>query len=613
MPSASYSAPQPYAWLPVTRHEMEKRGWKQADVIIVSGDAYVDHPAFGPSVIARVIEAQGLKVAIIPQPNWRDDLRDFRKLGPPRLFFGVTAGNMDSMVNHYTAAKRLRSDDAYTPGGIAGFRPDNASVVYSRILKKIYPDIPVVIGGVEASMRRFTYYDYWADKVKPSILIESGADLLIYGMAEKSVRLLIQKLNAGLTIFDVKDLLQSAYLAPAPTMIPDAQGWETIELPHHEKLLHDKVHFAKTFRVWEEELNKVNPARIIQQNNEGWLVINPPIHTLSEKELDEVYDLSFTRLPHPRYYKRGSIPAWEMIKHSITMHRGCFGACSFCAIAAHQGKFISSRSASSIEREAARISAMPGFKGHITDLGGPTANMYKMTAFDQKKCIKCKRPSCIYPSICKNLNTDHTPLVNIYRMIRSMPSVKKVSIGSGIRYDLFLDEKANEITASSHRKYFRELVVHHVSGRLKVAPEHTSSKVLKYMRKPSFSKFEELKKQFDTICLKNHLNQQLTPYFISSHPGSDQGDMEDLAAKTRSMGFKLEQVQDFTPSPGTLATTMFYTGLDPYTLEPVYVARNQQQKAAQRNAFFGKQAGNKTMKANYQDVKKVIAKRKGKP
>lgn len=612
MPTTSHSALPLSAWLPVTREEMEKRGWEQADVIIVSGDAYVDHPAFGPSVIARVVEAQGLRVAIIPQPNWRDDLRDFKKLGPPRLFFGVTAGNMDSMVNHYTAAKRLRSDDAYTPGGKAGFRPDNASVVYSRILKQLYPEIPVVLGGVEASMRRFTYYDYWADKVKPSILFESAADMLLYGMAEKSVRFLVDKINAGMKICEIRDLTQSAYTVHDRAMIPDVPDWETLELPHYEQLLHDKMLFAKTFRKWEEELNKVYPARIIQKNTEGWLVINPPVHTITEKELDEIYDLPYTRLPHPKYGKRGTIPAWEMIKHSITMHRGCFGGCSFCAIAAHQGKFVSSRSASSVEKEASKISAMPGFKGHITDLGGPTANMYKMKAVDLKKCMKCKRPSCIYPSICQNLNTDHTPLTEIYRKIRSMPAVKKVSIGSGIRYDLFLDEKANKIAAGSHRKYFRELVVHHVSGRLKVAPEHTSEKVLKYMRKPSFRKFEELKREFDTICMKNHLNQQLIPYFISSHPGSDQKDMEELAAKTRSMGFKLEQVQDFTPTPGTLATTMFYTGLDPYTLKPIFVARNQKQKAEQRDVFFWYQKSNKPMKTSYRVGKTMAGKRKGK-
>lgn len=612
MSSDPNTAPPLAAWLPITRDEILQRGWEQPDVIIVSGDAYVDHPAFGPAVIARVIEAQGLRVAVLPQPNWRDDLRDFKKLGLPRYFFGVSAGNMDSMVNHYTAAKRLRSDDAYTPGGKSGFRPDNASVVYTRILKKLFPDIPVVLGGVEASMRRFTYYDYWADQVKPSILFESGADLLIYGMAEKTVRLLIEKIKAGIPFSELKTLEQSSFIVPERAMIPELPVWNTIELPHHEALMKDKELFAKAFRIWEEESNKVYAARIIQQNAEGWLVINPPFHNITERELDEIYDLPFTRLPHPKYLKRGGIPAWEMIKHSITMHRGCFGGCSFCAIAAHQGKFISSRSTSSIEREAQKISEMHDFKGYITDLGGPTANMYKMTPVHPEKCLKCKRPSCIYPAVCNNLNTDHNPLIDIYKKIRSIRAVKKVTIGSGIRYDLFLDNKIKEAGTDSHKKYLRELVLHHVSGRLKVAPEHTSEKVLKYMRKPAFSKFEALKKEFDAICMKNHLNQQLIPYFISSHPGSEQQDMEELAAKTRNMGYRLEQVQDFTPTPGTLATTMYYTGLDPYTLKPLFVARNQKEKAAQRNAFFWYKQEQKTKGIFRRAAKSAGIKRKGK-
>jgi uncharacterized radical SAM protein YgiQ len=574
------------AWLPITRDEVEQRGWQQPDVIIVSGDAYVDHPAFGPAIIGRLIEAQGFRVAVLPQPNWRDDLRDFKKLGAPRLFFGITAGNMDSMVNHYTAAKRLRSDDAYTPGGKAGFRPDYASVVYTKILKILYPDIPVLLGGVEASMRRFTHYDYWSDQVKPSMLLETGAELLIYGMAEKSVGQLLERLVKGENFSQITNLEQAAYIVASKRMIPDVDGWETLELPAHEVLKHEKKLFAKTFRLWEENLNRTKPARIIQENNEGWLVINPSAPITTEKELDRIYALPYTRLPHPKYKKRGAIPAYEMIKHSITMHRGCFGGCSFCAIAAHQGKFISSRSETSILNEVDQLSKMPGFKGHITDLGGPTANMYRMTAIDFEKCKKCKRASCIFPNICANLNTDHNPLINIYRSVRARPAIKKVTIGSGIRYDLFMDQPEARAKAGGHSKYLRELVLHHVSGRLKVAPEHTSDKVLKYMRKPAFKKFEQLKREFDSICLKNNLPQQIVPYFISSHPGSQQEDMAGLAQKTRSMGFRLEQVQDFTPTPLTLATTMFYTGLDPYTMQKVHVARTQQEKATQHDSFF---------------------------
>lgn len=572
------------SWLPITREELDKRGWEQVDVIIVSGDAYIDHPAFGPAVIARLIEAQGYRVAILPQPNWRDDLRDFKKLGVPRLFFGVSAGNMDSMVNHYTAAKRLRSDDAYTPGGKAGFRPDYASVVYTRILKQLFPQVPIVLGGVEASMRRFTHYDYWEDKLKPSILFASGADLLIYGMAEKPVKQLLQRLKNGETFHEITDLEQSALMVPSKSLI--APSAETIELPSHEALTQDKALFAKISRLLEEEHNRVNPARIIQQNKEGWLVVNPPSEMSSTTELDEIYNLPFTRLPHPRYKKRGTIPAWEMIKFSITTHRGCFGGCTFCAIAAHQGKFISSRSEDSILKEAGQIAAMPDFKGHITDLGGPTANMYRMRAIDFDKCRKCKRPSCIYPSVCKNLDTDHKPLIALYRKVRSRPAIKKITVGSGIRYDLFLEHNPYQAREKGHHQYLKELVTQHVSGRLKVAPEHTSDKVLKYMRKPPFRQFEILKKEFESICAQQNLNQQIVPYFISSHPGSEPKDMADLAAKTRNMGFRLEQVQDFTPTPGTLATAMFYTGLDPYTLRPVPVARSQKEKAAQRDFFF---------------------------
>ncbi len=578
------SYPNPGAWLPITREELKKRGWDKVDVVLVSGDAYVDHPAFGTAVIGRVIEAEGLRVAVLPQPNWRDDLRDFKKLGKPRLFFGVTAGNMDSMVNHYTAAKRLRSDDAYTPGGKAGFRPDYASVVYCRILKNLYPDTPIVLGGVEASMRRFTHYDYWQDVVKPSILFESGADILLYGMAEKPLKTMLQRLQNGKSISRMTDLEQSAWISATKEQIPENKAFKTTELPSHGEMVRDKTVFAKAARILDIEHNIVNPSRIIQKNEQGWLVVNPP--AAIPDELDEIYSLPFTRLPHPKYKKRGNIPAWEMIKDSITTHRGCYGGCTFCAISAHQGKFISNRSEGSVIQEIEKITAMPDFKGHITDLGGPTANMYKMTAIDPEICKKCKRPSCIYPRICKNLNTDHKPLIELYRKARKIKGVKKVTIGSGIRYDMFMTSEGSESKQKSHKEYFEELVVHHVSGRLKVAPEHTSDKVLAYMRKPSFTLFEKLKRDFDRICRQQNLNQQIIPYFISSHPGSEEKDMAELAEKIRLIGIRPEQVQDFTPTPGTLATAMFYTELDPYTLKPVKVARSPEEKAAQKDFFF---------------------------
>ncbi|MGB4204357.1 MAG: YgiQ family radical SAM protein [Bacteroidales bacterium] len=578
--------PNPGAWLPITREELKKRGWDEVDVILVSGDAYVDHPSFGTAIIGRVIEAEGLRVAILPQPNWRDDLRDFKKLGKPRLFFGVTAGNMDSMVNHYTAAKRLRSDDAYTPGGKAGFRPDYASVVYCRILKNLYPDTPIVLGGVEASMRRFTHYDYWQDMVKPSILFESGADILLYGMAEKPLKTMLQRLRNGESISRMTDLEQSSWISPTKEQIPENKAYKTTELPSHDEMVRDKAVFAKVARTLDIEHSIVNPSRIIQENDQGWLVVNPPATIPVEQEMDKIYSLPFTRLPHPKYKKRGIIPAWEMIKDSITTHRGCYGGCTFCAISAHQGKFISNRSEGSVLQEIEKITAMPDFKGHITDLGGPTANMYQMTAIDFEICKKCNRPSCIYPRICKNLNTNHKPLIELYRKARKIKGVKKVTIGSGIRYDMFMTSEGSENKQKGHKEYFEELVVHHVSGRLKVAPEHTSDNVLSYMRKPSFALFENLKKDFDRICRQQNLNQQIIPYFISSHPGSEEKDMAELAEKIRLMGLRPEQVQDFTPTPGTLATAMFYTGLDPYSLKPVKVARSPEEKAAQKDFFF---------------------------
>ncbi|MFH0866757.1 MAG: YgiQ family radical SAM protein [Bacteroidota bacterium] len=569
------------AWHPISKKEMEDRGWTQPDIIIVSGDAYVDHPSFGHAVIARILEKDGFKVAILPQPNWRDDLRDFKKLGPPKLFFGVTAGCMESMINHYTANKRLRSDDAYTPGGKAGFRPDYASIAYCRIIKKLFPETPVILGGVEASLRRFTHYDYWSDSLKPSILVDSGADMLVYGMGEISIRKIAAKLSQGFHINEIKDIPQSAYLSKIKPDIPDA-----IELSSFEKCLKDKIAYAKNFTFIETESNSMLPRTLVQKHGEKWLVVNPPFHPMSTAELDESFDLPYTRLPHPRYESRGKIPAYEMIKFSLNIHRGCFGGCSFCTISAHQGKFVSSRSESSILKEVKSIIELKDFKGHITDLGGPSANMYRMFGKDISVCIPCKRYSCIYPSVCKNLEINHAPLINIYNKVSEIHGIKKVTIGSGIRYDLFQASDPATDKANHLSKYAEKLIRCHVSGRLKVAPEHTSEKVLKLMRKPSFEAFKKLNALFRKINCESQSQQQLIPYFISSHPGCTLVDMADLAAETKDMGFHLEQVQDFTPTPMTLSTVMYYSGIDPYTLKPVKVPFTLKEKLEQQKFFF---------------------------
>ncbi|MBN2663556.1 MAG: YgiQ family radical SAM protein [Bacteroidales bacterium] len=567
-------------WLPTTAKEVKERGWDELDIILFTGDAYVDHPAFGAAVIGRSLEAEGYKVAIVPQPNWQDDLRDFKKLGKPRLFFAVTSGNMDSMINHYTSNRRLRSDDAYSAGGKAGFRPDYATYVYSQNIKEIYPDIPVVIGGIEASLRRFTHYDYWQNKLKPSILAQSKADLLIYGNGEHAIIELANLLDKGVPFNSIKNLSQSAILSENYKINKE----ETIVLHSHEECLKDKKKFAENFKLIEIESNSMTPKIIVQQNRKKLLVVNPPVLSVLQKEIDKSFDLPYTRLPHPKYQKRGAIPAFEMIKFSINIHRGCFGGCSFCTISAHQGKFVLSRSEKSILKEAKKITQMPDFKGHISDLGGPSANMYMMQGVDIEKCKKCKRSSCIYPSVCSNLNTNHTPLIEIYKKVREHDKVKQVTIGSGIRYDLLFDE--NTEIRGDKLKYTQDLIKHHISGRLKVAPEHTSEKVLKIMRKPSFKLFHRFKKYFDGINNKTGLNQQLIPYFISSHPGSTDADMADLAIETKSLNFKLEQVQDLTPTPLTAAAVMFYTGFHPYTLEKIHVAKSKQEKLDQKMFFF---------------------------
>ncbi len=572
-------------WLPITRDEMKSRDWDEVDVVLISGDAYVDHPSFGQAVIGRIIEQEGYRVAIVPQPNWKDDLRDFKKFGKPRLFFGVTAGSMDSMVNHYTANKRLRSDDAYTPGGKAGFRPDYATIVYTKILKSLYPDTPVVIGGIEASLRRYVHYDYWSDKLMKPILIESGADLLLYGMGEIALKQLLKSLDKNIPFHTIKNIPQTAYILNDNNGILLNEKWKKLELDSFEKCLKDKKSYALNFRKIEEESNCISKAQIIQKVGGKLLVVNPPYPTMTEKEIDASFDLPYTRMPHPKYLKKEPIPAYEMIKFSINLHRGCFGGCSFCTISAHQGKFVTSRSEKSIMKELDEVTLLPDFKGQISDLGGPSANMYRMAGIDLKICETCRKPSCIYPVVCKNLNTNHFPLLEIYRKTTMHPMVKKATIGSGVRYDLFLDSDKEKDKKNAHTLYAEQLIRNHVSGRLKVAPEHSSEEVLKLMRKPSFKKFLMFKKSFDEICRKYSLNQQLIPYFISSHPGCNMADMAELAIETKDMGFRLEQVQGFTPTPMTLSTVIFYTGIHPYTMKSIASVKTVKQKQEQ-NAFF---------------------------
>ncbi|MDR3132605.1 MAG: YgiQ family radical SAM protein [Prevotellaceae bacterium] len=569
-------------FLPTSVRELKILGWERPDIILFSGDAYVDHPSFGTAVIGRALEAEGYRVAIVPQPNWRDDRRDFKKLGQPRLFFGVTSGGMDSMVNHYTANKRLRSNDAYTPGGKAGFRPDYATTVYTQILRELFPGTPVIIGGIEASLRRLTHYDYWRDRLLPSVLVESKADLLVYGMGEAPVREIARRLANGEPVLQLRNIPQTAYLAASE--YPAEGNASDCILHSFEECMKSKRKFAENFAVIEQEANKKEGARrLIEPSGGGKVVVNPPGAMMTEKEIDASFDLPYTRLPHPRY--RGKpIPAYEMIKHSVMIHRGCFGGCSFCTIAAHQGRFIVSRSEQSILREVERITQMDGFKGYLSDVGGPSANMYGMKGKEETLCVQCRRHSCIFPRICKNLHTGHSRLLNLYGALRKCKAIKKAFIGSGIRYDLFLDEKG--FSDASGEEYFRDLLRHHVSGRLKVAPEHTEQHVLQVMRKPSFALFEKLKELFDTQNRKEALRLQLVPYFISSHPGCTENDMRQLARKLQRLSMHPEQVQDFTPTPMTHASAIFYAGIDPCTMQKVYVPRAKTEKLRQKEWFF---------------------------
>jgi len=578
-------------WLPTSVKEMKALGWDYVDVVLFSGDAYVDHPSFAAAVIGRSLQAAGYKVAIVPQPNWRDDLRDFRKFGAPRLFFAVSAGAMDSMVNHYTANRRRRSDDAYTPDGRHGMRPDYPTIEYSKILRGLYPDVPIVAGGIEASLRRFSHYDYWQDRLRPSIILDAPVDMVLYGMGEHVIVDLAKRLAAGEKISDIKDLRQSVILLPASEMPekednPNPLTSTDIVLSSWEDCRRDKRLQSLNFKHIEQQSNRIDGgAALWQRYGDRVVKANPMRPAMTQGEIDCAFDLPYTRLPHPRY-KGKRIPAYEMIRHSVNLHRGCFGGCAFCTISAHQGKFIASRSKASIMKEVEQVTRMPDFKGYISDLGGPSANMYSMGGKDKSQCAKCLRPSCLHPSPCKNLNTDHAPLLDIYHAVDACPAVKKSFIGSGVRYDLSMHPTGDKAIDKTNRRYIEELIRDHVSGRLKVAPEHTSDTVLQVMRKPSFALFHEFKDIFDEVNRKYDLRQQLIPYFISSHPGCREVDMAELACLTKDLNFHLEQVQDFTPTPMTVATEIYYSGYHPYTGEKIFTAVRPEEKLAQRKYFF---------------------------
>ena len=571
-------------FLPTTKKELELRGWDELDVILFSGDAYVDHPSFGAAVIGRTLEAAGYKVAIVPQPDWHGDFRDFKKLGRPRLFFGIAPGCMDSMVNKYTANRRLRSEDAYSPNGRHDMRPEYPTIVYTKILKQLFPDVPVILGGIEASMRRLSHYDYWQDCLRKCILCDSGADMITYGMGEKTTLELARRLSEGENIRNIRDIPQTVYLSRKED-IPGGISSDDIVLHSHEECLRNKRAQAENFRHIEEQSNMMHAHRLMQGVDGKYVIVNPPYPPMTTEELDASFDLPYTRQPHPKY-KSKRIPAYDMIKHSVNIHRGCFGGCAFCTISAHQGKFISCRSKESILREVKQVIQMPDFKGYLSDLGGPSANMYGMGGRNKNACEKCKRPSCIHPQICPNLDTSHQKLLDIYHAVDALPGIKKSFIGSGVRYDLLIYRSKDEAANKAAMQYTKELICHHVSGRLKVAPEHTSERVLKLMRKPSFQQFYEFKRIFDRINTQENLRQQIIPYFISSHPGCQEEDMAELAVITKQLDFHLEQVQDFTPTPMTIATETWYTGYDPYTLEPVFSAKNPCEKLAQRQYFF---------------------------
>ena len=594
-------------WLPTTRKEMELRGWDRADVILFSGDAYVDHPSFGVAVVGRILEACGLRVCIVPQPDWHGDLRDFKRLGRPRLFFGISPGCMDSMVNKYTAARRLRSEDAYSPDGRHNMRPEYPSIVYTQCLRSLYPDVPIVLGGIEASLRRVAHYDYWQDRIRPSILVDSQADMITYGMGDKVNVELVRILESFMATYDesleydpatgealmTRNAFRKAVIETytLPQSVTLADSIETTDddiiLHSYEDCLKNPMMHAENFRHIEEESNRMHASRLVQKTGDKYVIVNPPYPPLTTEEMDYSFDLPYTRLPHPKYNGK-RIPAFDMIKFSVNMHRGCFGGCAFCTISAHQGKFIMNRSKESILKEVEQITKMPDFKGNLSDLGGPSANMYMMQGKNLKACEACKRPSCIHPKICPNLNGDHRHLLDIYKAVDAMPGIKHSYIGSGVRYDMLLHDWKDEALNKAAQDYTTELITKHVSGRLKVAPEHTEEHVLNLMRKPSFALFHQFKTIFDRINNRAGLRQQIIPYFISSHPGCTIKDMQNLSQETRAMRLETDQVQDFTPTPLTVATTIFATGYHPYTMEKVFCEHDPEEKKKQKSFFFEK-------------------------
>lgn len=555
-------------FLPINKKEMLNRGWDTVDFVYVTGDSYVDHPSFGASIITRVLESKGFKVAVLSQPDWRSTA-DFVQFGKPRLGFFVSSGNIDSMVAHYTAAKRMRHDDAYTAGGVAGKRPDRAVIVYTKIIKKLYPDSPVIIGGLEASLRRFAHYDYWDDKIRPSILIDSGADLLSFGMGENQTIEIAQRLDKGENIKDMRDILGICYVCPVMET-----PYTGVECPSYENVTNSKKEYAKSCRIQQDEQDHIRGRLIKQKHGKQMLVQNRPMPPLTQKELDWVYSLPYMRAYHPSYEKLGGVPGIREVEFSITHNRGCFGACNFCSIAFHQGRYVTTRSKKSIMIEAEKLTHMPNFKGYIHDIGGPTANFRRPSCDYQKEHGLCKGKKCLAPKPCANLSVDHSEYLDILRSVRGINGVKKVFIRSGIRYDYLLKDKDDT--------FFRELVENHVSGQLKVAPEHCSASVLDKMGKPHIEAYIDFSRRYFQYTGEVNKEQYLVPYLMSSHPGSTLDDAIELALFLKKNHIRPEQVQDFYPTPGTISTCMFYTELDPYTMESVYVAKTEHDKALQR-------------------------------
>ncbi|MDF2614049.1 MAG: Radical domain protein [Clostridia bacterium] len=555
-------------FLPISKEDMKKRGWEQLDFVIVTADAYIDHHSFGTAIISRVLEAAGYKVGIIAQPNWKDT-EDFMKLGRPRLAFLVNGGNMDSMVNHYTVSKKLRERDFYSPGGKMGLRPDRATIVYCNRIREAYKNIDIVIGGIEASLRRFAHYDYWSDRVRKSILVDSGADLLIYGMSERQIVEVAHALNNGLAARYIRYVNGICYIADSVEEV-----YDYIQIPSYKQVCEDKIKYAEAFRIQYDEQDPVRGRTILQEHSGKYLVQNKPELPLTREELDKVYALPYMKDYHPIYEKDGGVPAIEEVKFSLVSARGCFGSCSFCALTFHQGRIVQSRSESSILQEAEEITALTGFKGYIHDVGGPTANFRFPACAKQLKHGACKDKQCLSPNPCKQLQVDHSEYLGILRKLREVPKVKKVFVRSGLRYDYIMADK-NDV-------FLKELLEHHVSGQLKVAPEHVAPEVLKYMGKPAGSTFNKFCEKFDSINEKLGKKQYIIPYLMSSHPGSTLHSAIKLAEYLRDIRYQPEQVQDFYPTPGTLSTTMYYTGLDPLTMQPVYVPKSKSEKAMQR-------------------------------